>query len=337
MTIDGTNGLVFPAGGAGNTAGTVIGTTDTQTLTNKTLTSPTITSASITMLAGTASLAPLTFVSGTNLTTAAVGAMEFDGSVPYFTPASTLRGVVPAGQLYRINAADAASPSLATILQPIFVGGTSTASSIATTTLTVGGTVTGTFAVGQVISGTGVTSNTRITALGTGTGGAGTYTVSASQTVSSTAINSAKGVNLSLNTTYAFEGLYMLSRTAGAATSHTVALGFGGSTSIGSIAYFVTTAASASGFNQVVNNTNLTTGAIIQTAATVVTPAFTGNAYIPIKIQGTVSTGGSGGTLVPLQQTSAAPGTNGYNSNIGTYFYIYPIGSGSAISVGNWV
>jgi hypothetical protein len=66
---------------------------------------------------------------------------------------------------------------------------TSTASSISGTTLTVGGTVTGTFQVGQTLSGTGVTANTTITALGTGTGGTGTYTVSTSQTVSSTAIN----------------------------------------------------------------------------------------------------------------------------------------------------
>ena len=66
---------------------------------------------------------------------------------------------------------------------------TSTSSSISGTTLTVGGTVTGTFQVGQTISGTGVTAGTTITALGTGTGGAGTYTVSTSQTVSATAIN----------------------------------------------------------------------------------------------------------------------------------------------------
>jgi hypothetical protein len=65
---------------------------------------------------------------------------------------------------------------------------TGSSSSISGTTLTVGGTVTGTFAVGMVLSGTGVTAGTTITALGTGTGGAGTYTVSASQTVSATSI-----------------------------------------------------------------------------------------------------------------------------------------------------
>lgn len=60
---------------------------------------------------------------------------------------------------------------------------------ISTTTMTVSAVSSGTLAVGQVISGTGVTAGTTITALGTGTGGTGTYTVSVSQTVSSTTIS----------------------------------------------------------------------------------------------------------------------------------------------------
>jgi hypothetical protein len=56
---------------------------------------------------------------------------------------------------------------------------------IATTVLTVTGTPTGApIGVGQVISGAGVTAGTTITSLGTGTGGAGTYNLSVSQTVS---------------------------------------------------------------------------------------------------------------------------------------------------------
>jgi hypothetical protein len=54
--------------------------------------------------------------------------------------------------------------------------------------MTVTAVASGTIAVGQVITGTGVTAGTTITALGTGTGGVGTYTVSVSQTVTSTAI-----------------------------------------------------------------------------------------------------------------------------------------------------
>lgn len=64
--------------------------------------------------------------------------------------------------------------------------------SIATTTLTVTGVTSGALAVGALIKGTGVTAGTRITAFLTGTGGTGTYTVSASQTVASTAITAYK-------------------------------------------------------------------------------------------------------------------------------------------------
>lgn len=60
--------------------------------------------------------------------------------------------------------------------------------SIATTVLTVTAVSSGVLSVGQTISGSGVTAGTTITALGTGLGGTGTYTVSASQTASSTTI-----------------------------------------------------------------------------------------------------------------------------------------------------
>ena len=62
--------------------------------------------------------------------------------------------------------------------------------SISSTTLTVTSVQSGTIAVGQAIFGQGIAQNTVITALGTGSGGVGTYTVSDSQTVASTAINS---------------------------------------------------------------------------------------------------------------------------------------------------
>ena len=60
--------------------------------------------------------------------------------------------------------------------------------SITGTTLTVSAVASGTLYVGQTIQGTGVTALTIITALGTGSGGVGTYTVSTSQTVSSTTL-----------------------------------------------------------------------------------------------------------------------------------------------------
>ena len=62
--------------------------------------------------------------------------------------------------------------------------------SISSTTLTVTSVLSGTIAVGHAIFGQGIAQNTVITALGTGSGGVGTYTVSDSQTVTSTTINS---------------------------------------------------------------------------------------------------------------------------------------------------
>jgi hypothetical protein len=72
---------------------------------------------------------------------------------------------------------------------PQSVNNTIVTGSISGTTLTVTGVTSGVLAVGDVISGTGVTTNTIIVALGTGTGGLGTYTVDTSQTVLSTTIS----------------------------------------------------------------------------------------------------------------------------------------------------
>jgi hypothetical protein len=68
------------------------------------------------------------------------------------------------------------------------VGGAVVTGAIAGTVLTVSAVTSGTLGVGSVLSGTGVTAGTTITALGTGTGGVGTYTVTPSQTAASTTI-----------------------------------------------------------------------------------------------------------------------------------------------------
>lgn len=88
--------------------------------------------------------------------------------------------------------------------------------SITTTVLTVTVLTSGTIQVGAVISGTGVTAGTTITALGTGTGGTGTYTVSVSQSASSTTITA--------NGTYTF---------AAADTAHVLALTYSYTTTLG--------------------------------------------------------------------------------------------------------
>lgn len=79
---------------------------------------------------------------------------------------------------------------------------TSTGSSISGTTLTIGTLATGTIAVGQMITGTNVLAGTYINANLAGSGSGSTWTVSQSQTVASTAINSTTARTWAENTTY---------------------------------------------------------------------------------------------------------------------------------------
>ena len=60
--------------------------------------------------------------------------------------------------------------------------------SISGVTLTASAVGSGALAIGQAITGAGITAGTVITGLGTGTGGTGTYTVNNSQTVASEAM-----------------------------------------------------------------------------------------------------------------------------------------------------
>ena len=76
--------------------------------------------------------------------------------------------------------------------------------SIAAFTLTVTAVTSGVLSIGQTITGTGVSADTRIVAFLTGTGGTGTYTVDVSQTVSSTTITATKLTRLTVTA----DGIY---------------------------------------------------------------------------------------------------------------------------------
>lgn len=74
---------------------------------------------------------------------------------------------------------------------------------IAGTTLTVSAVASGTLAIGQTVVGGTAETGTVIVALGSGTGGTGTYTVNISQTVSSASmIGAVGGVRLNPNSVY---------------------------------------------------------------------------------------------------------------------------------------
>lgn len=90
---------------------------------------------------------------------------------------------------------------------------TDATTTISSTTMTVNGVSSPGHGlkVGAVVEGTGVTAGTTITALGSGTGGAGTYTVSASQTVSATTITATDAVSGVKLTGQNFAGTYKIS------------------------------------------------------------------------------------------------------------------------------
>lgn len=75
---------------------TLVGKDTADALSNKT----------IILAAGTNSVAPLVLTSGTNLTTAAAGAIEFDGTVFYSTPVASARGVSPSKMFAMVAAGD---------------------------------------------------------------------------------------------------------------------------------------------------------------------------------------------------------------------------------------
>ena len=93
-------------------------------------------SAALHLPAGTAtaSTAPLKFTSGTNLTTAEAGAVEYDGKVGYFSGEASQRGVVDASQIITLTG-NYTTVSGSTALQKLFNAPTNGA-------LTVGGSTT---------------------------------------------------------------------------------------------------------------------------------------------------------------------------------------------------
>lgn len=91
--------------------------------------------------------------------------------------------------------------------------------SISGTTLTITAMASGEFSVGDPVTGTGVTSGTYITALGTAVGGVGTYTVSASQTVSSTTISSRATSTVASGGGTAISAAFQISVGSGAAAT----------------------------------------------------------------------------------------------------------------------
>jgi hypothetical protein len=81
----------------------------------------TATATKITFDAGTNAVAPIILQSGTNLTSAAAGAAEYDGAVFYTTPNASNRGVSPSEHFVCLTSANTLTAN--TSAQPLFDGG----------------------------------------------------------------------------------------------------------------------------------------------------------------------------------------------------------------------
>jgi hypothetical protein len=126
--------------------------------------------------------------SGTTLTvtaitngTLAVGQVLFGVGIAQETVITALGSGSGGVGTYTINI----SQTVASEQMNSATAGAIVTASMSGTTLTVTAVTSGTLYIGQTIQGAGVTVQTIITALGTGTGGAGTYTINNSQTVAS--------------------------------------------------------------------------------------------------------------------------------------------------------
>ena len=212
--------------------------------------------------------------------------------------------------------------------------------SISGTTMTVTAVSSGVLSTGNILTGTGVTAGTTITALGTGTGGNGTYTVSASQTVSSTTINAAANLNWlgSVNlavvalTAYKFRGRFRMSRTVGT-TSHTVNLLFAGSATLTAIDYLATATTNTGNILGTPQMLYIATAS--STAVTAASVVATENNYVTMDGVVRIS---AAGTFIPQVAFSAAPGSGGGGTIAsGAYFEMTPIGVNDAtVNIGDW-
>lgn len=132
---------------------------------------------------------------GTGKTLTVTGTLTGTGVSTYLASPPAIGGTAPAaanfttiGATYDVTLSGTGQIKLPVGTSTQRAGVFSGTGSISGTTLTITAVSAGALSIGSTITGTGVTSGTRITAFGTGSGGAGTYTVSASQTVSSTTI-----------------------------------------------------------------------------------------------------------------------------------------------------
>lgn len=361
MTVNLQNGnrtLKFPTTGAGTAE--LVTLDATQTLTNKTLTSPVLTGVTLTnvssfSLDNTATAFEL-FLASTDAAMAANRTITFNTNNG--NRAITLSGDVNTGGGFTTSGASALTLTTTGTTNSTLPAGTLTLASLTgtevftnkTATLTAGTTgvapltyTSGSLLTSAVAGATEYLTNVFYSTPNTSNRGVSPsqhfLSLSANQTGTDTATaqvwfpgGGATGITLPASTSYFFEGNLAFLRSAGT-TSHTISLLFAGTATLSSIMYHVLArAADSSSFQP-------SSGALagIQEAASAVilsSASTNANEIFAARVQGIVRINGAG-TFIPQFQYSAAPG-GAPSVRANTYFRMHPIGTNTALNVGNW-
>jgi hypothetical protein len=170
--------------------------------------------------------------------------------------------------------------------------------SISGNTLTVTTSTTGALTVGSYVYGTGVPSNTFITALGTGTGGNGTYTIN--NTVAFSGTGSIAGTTLTIATT-----------ASGQLRVGSVITDSGSLVTAGTYITALLTGSGGAG-TYTVNNSQ-TVASTVLSGNSINSTAITGGGRIATVPNGLVATVSSDGTNCDLIKSSSAPTGGGSN------------------------
>ena len=216
---------------------------------------------------------------------------------------------------------------------PVFANSCTFTASISGNTMTVTAIATGALAVGQVISGVGVTQYTTITAQITGTtGSTGTYTVSIAQSVSSVSMASTVSITSIVSANSSVQIPYVLGYDGGSPVTSVTAKVYQGSNVY--TASSSTSPVTVTGLpNSQISSPTLTATNAIGTSAVSTGPYFQTPA-VP-----SAPTIGSASLVSGSVQVSFTPPTNNNGSNITSYTAvsspsgITTSGSGSPITM----